>query len=150
MLDLCDVLQLIVDSLYNCTFPQKNFIRNAHYGTLHVAFQFGYQLDSIDKQSAEQFLTDIPLVSNQFPVYLTDERFIFKRFPVINITRREHETQKFTFFIADEMQLEAEEPAHGTFAALRYSLENLMDMYPLVLAHSERGAVNETDARTLM
>lgn len=47
------------------------------------------------------------------------------------------------------MQFEAEEPAYGTFVALRYSIENLMDMYTLVLAHSERGAVNETDARTL-
>ena len=47
------------------------------------------------------------------------------------------------------MQLEAEEPSHGTFAALCYTLEDLVDVYPLVLAHPERGAVNETDSGTL-
>lgn len=44
------------------------------------------------------------------------------------------------------MELETEEPPHGTLAPLRYALEYLMDMYPLVLAYTQRGAVHETYA----
>lgn len=52
-----------------------------------------------------------PRVStNQLSVYLTDERFTFKLLPVIDIVRGEHEVQKFTLLITDEMQLEGSVP----------------------------------------
>ena len=45
------------------------------------------------------------------------------------------------------MELEAEEPSHGAFPALGDSFENLVDMNPLVLTHTQRRAVHEADAR---
>lgn len=47
------------------------------------------------------------------------------------------------------MKLESEEPAHGIFASLRYSLERLMGMGSLVLTYPQGSTVNEADACTL-
>ena len=46
------------------------------------------------------------------------------------------------------MQLEAKEPSHGTLASLRNAPEHLVDMYPLVPAHSKGSAVHATYACT--
>lgn len=46
------------------------------------------------------------------------------------------------------MQLEAKEPSHGKLASLRNAPEHLVDMYPLVPAHSKGSAVHETYACT--
>ena len=47
------------------------------------------------------------------------------------------------------MQFESEEPAHGTFAPLRYAFKCPVDMYPLVAADANRSTVNKTDSGTL-
>ncbi len=52
---LSNVLQLIVDGFDYSTLSKKHLVRNAHYCPFHVALELGYQLDSINEQSAEQF-----------------------------------------------------------------------------------------------
>ena len=47
------------------------------------------------------------------------------------------------------MQFESKEPAHGTFAHLRYAFECPVDMHPLVAADANRSTVNKTDSGTL-
>ena len=54
----------------------------------------------------------------------------------------------FPLFVTNQMQLEAKEPSHGTLASLRNAPEHLVDMYPLVPAHSKGSAVHETYACT--
>ena len=46
---------------------------------------------------------------------------------------RYHKVEKFSFLIANQMQLEAKEPTHRAFSSLNYAFENLMNMYSLVL-----------------
>ena len=41
------------------------------------------------------------------------------------------------------------EPSHGAFAPLYNALEHLVDMYPLVLAYTQKGAVHKADTCTL-
>ena len=45
------------------------------------------------------------------------------------------------------MQLETEEPTHRAFSSLSYAFENLVDMYSLVFADTQWGAVNEAYTR---
>ena len=66
---------------------------------------------------------------------------------VINISWRYHKVEKFSFLIANQMQLEAKEPTHRTFSSLSYAFENLMNMYSLVFADTQWCAVNEACAR---
>ena len=69
MFNLGDVLQLIVDCLYDSPFPEQYPVGNAHECALHVALQFGYQLYPVNKQSLKEFPADIPLVPDKFPDY---------------------------------------------------------------------------------
>ena len=48
--------------------------------------------------------------------------------------------------VANQMQLKTEEPSHRAFPPLSYTLEDFMDMYPLVPAYPERSAVHKAYA----
>ena len=65
---------------------------------------------------------------------------------VINISRSYHKVEKFSFLIANQMQLEAEELTHRAFSSLSYAFENLVNMYSLVFADTQWCAVNEAYA----
>ena len=149
MLHLCDVFQFIVYRFYNSPFPEKQPVRDAQQSPLHVTFEFCDNLYAINEQALEEVLADISFVRNQLAIYEFDKSLVFQWLPVIHIPRSYHEVQQFTLLIANQMQFEAKEPSHGTFASFSYTLEYFMNMYPLVLAYSQRSAVYETYARAL-
>lgn len=45
------------------------------------------------------------------------------------------------------MQFETEEPSHRAFPSLGYAFENFVNMYPLILADTQWGAVYEAYVR---
>ena len=149
MLHLCDILQLVVDSLNDGPFSGKQSVRHTHDGSFHVAFEFSYQLDAVNEEAFEQFLAYVSLVSDEFPVEEFHKRLVVERLAVIYISRCDHEVEQFPLLITDQMQLKPEEPAHGTLAPLGDSLEDLVYVDSLVLAYTEWCAVYEADARTL-
>jgi 4-hydroxyphenylpyruvate dioxygenase-like putative hemolysin len=66
VLNLCDVLQLIINRFYQSTLSQQDFISYAHQGVLHVALHFGYQLYAVREEILEQGLSYIPLIRTEF------------------------------------------------------------------------------------
>ena len=174
MFHLCNVLQLVIYRFYDGTFPEQQFVRHAYQSTFHVVFKFGDKLYAVHEQALEKVginptfsrhgitqvnlalliwlnekvLADIAFVCDQLPVYEFNEGLVFQRFPVIHISRGYHEVEQLTLFVTNQMQLEAKEPSHGTLASLRNAPEHLVDMYPLVPAHSKGSAVHETYACT--
>lgn len=146
MLYLCYVLEFIIDGFYNCSLSEEQFVRHTHQSPLHVTFEFGNKLYAVNKHASEEVLADIALVCNQLSVDEFDKRLILQRFPVIDITRSYHEVQQLAFLVTYQMQFETEKPSHGTLAPLGYTLEYLVDMYPLIPAYPQRGAVHETYA----
>ena len=174
MFHLCNVLQLVIYRFYDGTFPEQQFVRHAHQSTFHVVFKFGDKLYAVHEQALEKVginptfsrhgitqvnlalliwlnekvLADIAFVCDQLPVYEFNEGLVFQRFPVIHISRGYHEVEQLTLFVTNQMQPEAKEPSHGTLASLRNAPEHLVDMYPLVPAHSKGSAVHETYACT--
>lgn len=148
MFNLCNVLQLVIYRFYDGTFPKQQFVRHAHQSTFHVVFKFGDKLYAVHEQALEKVLADIAFVCDQLPVYEFNEGLVFQRFPVIHISRGYHEVEQLTLFVTNQMQLEVKEPSHGTLASLCNAPEHLVDMYPLVPAHSKGSAVHETYACT--
>ena len=146
MLHLCNVLQLIVDGFNDGTFPCQQPVRHAHDGSLHVALQFRYQLDSVNEQPLEELLADVSLVTDELAVEELHESLVVKRLAVINVAGGDHEIKELALLVADEVKLESEEPAHRALAPLGDAFESLVNMDALILAHPEWCAVHKTDA----
>jgi len=141
MLHLGNVLQLIIDSFYDGSLSKQELVGNAHQGSLHVVLQFGYQLYPVHKETLKQILADISFVTDKFAIEHFHECLVVQWLPIVNITWCNHEVQQLTFLITNQMKFEAEEPSHGAFASLGYSLESLVYVYTLVTAYPKRCAV---------
>ena len=148
MLNLCDVLELIVNGFNNRTFPKQDSVIHRSESTFHVVFQLRNQLYSVDEKLVEKILPDIALVSDKFTIYKLNKGLHFQRFAVIDISGSYHEVEDFPFVVAYQMQLETVKPAEGAFPALCYPLEHLVHMDSLIPAHPQQRAVNEADAGT--
>ena len=135
MFHLCYILEFIIYGFYNGPLPEKQFVRKCHQCTFHIAFQLGYKLYAVDKLSFKEILADVSLIADQLSINEIHKWFVFQRFTVIHIAGRDHEIQEFSTFIAYKMQFESEEPTHGAFSLLRYSLERLMNKESLVPAY---------------
>lgn len=149
MLQPSNVLQLIIDGFDDGPLSKQKLVGNAHQGTLHVVLQFGYQLYPVHKETLKQILADISFVTEKFAIEDFHECLVVQWLPVANITWCSHEVQQLTLFITNQMKFEAEEPSHGAFASLDYSLESLVYVYTLVAAYPKRCAVHKADSRAL-
>ena len=149
VLHLRDVLQLVIDSLNDGSLSEQQFVGNAHQCTFHVVLQLRDELYAVNEKPFEEILADVSLVRDEFPVDELHESLVFEGFPVIHVTRSYHEVEQLAPLIADKVQLEAKEPAHGALAPLGNPLEDLVDVDPLVPAYTQWCAVDETDARAL-
>ena len=147
VLDLRDVLQLVVDGLDQGSLSQEDLIGDSHQLVLHVALQFCHQLDAVHEKPGEEVLADVPFVTDQLAEDPLDEGTVPERLTVIDIARGEHEVQKLAPLAADQMQLEAVEPAHRALSPPGKPLEDLVEADALVPAHAQGGAVHEADAR---
>ncbi len=143
MLHLRDVLQLVVDALDDGALAEQDLVGDAHQGVLHVVLHLGYQLNAVDEQPPEEVAADVALVTDKAAVDGLDEALVLERHAVVHVARRQHEVEYLASLVADQVQLEAVEPAHRTLAALRQTAEGLVRQYPLAAARLQRRAVNE-------
>ena len=147
MLHLRDVLQLVVDALYDGALAEQDLVGDAHQGVLHVVLHLGYQLDAVDEQPLEEVAADVALVTDKAAADGFDEALAVERRSVVHVARCQHEVEYLALLVAYQVQLEAVEPAHRAPAALRQAAERPVCQYPLATAHLQRRAVNEGDAR---
>ena len=145
--NLGHIFEFVIDGLDQRSFPQENLVRDGHDLPLHVVLELGNQLNAIYKEFGEEILADVPFVSHQFSEDLLDEGLVPQRLPIIDIAGGDHEVQQVSLLVADQMQFEAVEPAHGALPSLGKPLEDLMKMDALVPAYTQRGAVHEADTR---
>ena len=71
--------------------------------------------------------------------------FFIHRLTVIDISWGNYEIQYFALVVAYQLQLDTVEPIQRAFIALYQALENLVHVDALVTAHTQHGAVRETD-----
>ena len=77
MLHLCHVLKLIINGLYYGAFSEQYLVGDAHKRVLHLVLKFGYQLNAIYEEFAEQVFADVATVTDQFAVKLLGETLHF-------------------------------------------------------------------------
>ena len=77
MLHLCHILKLIVDGLYYGAFSEQYLVGDAHKRVLHFVLKFGYHLNAIYEEFAEQVFADVATVTDQFAVKLLGETLHF-------------------------------------------------------------------------
>ena len=85
MLHLSDILQLVIDSLYDSPLSCQQPVRQAHHSPLHVALELRYQLNAVNKEALEEFLPHISLVPDKLPVEELHKCLVVKRLPVVNV-----------------------------------------------------------------
>ena len=88
MLHLCDILQLVIDSLNDGPLSDKQPVRHIHDGSLHVAFELRDELDAVNEEALEQFLAYVSFIPDEFSVEEFHKRLVVKRLAVIHIPRR--------------------------------------------------------------
>lgn len=133
-------------AVYDGPLSQQNPVRDFHDCSFHVVSEFCYKLYPVHEQPLKKMPADVSLVPDEFSVYETHKILVLQWFAVIHITVSYYEVQQLALLITNQVQLEAEEPSHGTLASLSYAPEGLMDVNSLVPAHTQRCAVHETDA----
>lgn len=143
MFNLADVLQFIVNSLYDRPFPEEYFVMEIHQRVLHVPFQLCHQVYIIDEEHFEEVLADIPPVGEEFPEESLGELPVLQRFPVIDVSRRELPLDDLPLVVDDQMQLESIEPSHRALPFGRPSLHGLVLLLPLDVAGYNRRGVDD-------
>ena len=108
---------------------------------------FGNKLYSVNEKPLKEVLADVPFITDQLTIDEVYECFVLQRLTVINISRRYHKVEKLSFFIANQVQFETEEPTHRAFPSLGYTLENFVNMYSLVPADAQGCTVDKAYAR---
>lgn len=87
------------------------------------------------------------LVTEELAVKEVRERHDLQWFPVVHVSERSHEVKQFTFFITDEVELEAPTQPMEHFS--RWAMPLMpCGCVTLVLTHTHRRAVHETDTCT--
>ena len=149
MFNLADVLQFIVNSLYDRPFPEEYFVMEIHQRVLHVPFQLCHQVYIIDEEHFEEVLADIASVGEEFPEESLGELPVLQRFPVIDVSRGELPLDDLPLVVDDQMQFESIEPTHRALPFGRPSLHGLVLLLPLDVTGDNRRGVDDGYARAL-
>ena len=87
LLDLQDIFHLSKDGFNEASFSQQDFILEEDEAVLHVGAQVRDQVQPFLEKSFDEFLRNVPLVSNHFSTNILAD--FFYRLPVINVARRD-------------------------------------------------------------
>ena len=89
MLYLTDILELIINSLDQRSFPEHNLVMLKHQGILHTLFQTREEVDSVNEELFKEVFRDIPPISEK----LTEDPFVevhvFQGCSVVYVARGE-------------------------------------------------------------
>ena len=93
MLYLTNVLQLIINSLDQRSFPKHNLVMLKHQGILHTLFQTREEVDSVNEELFKEIFRDIPPVSEELPEDPFVEVYVFQGDSVVYIARSQKKTR---------------------------------------------------------
>ena len=84
---LTDILELIINSLDQRSFPKHNLVMLKHQGILHTLFQTREEVDSVNEELFEEVFRDIAPVSEELPEDPFVEVHVFQGGSVVYIAR---------------------------------------------------------------
>lgn len=100
------------------------------------------------QSTSNSFFDIYPLSANKSPEKFAAQCVEYFRIPVVHIPFCQAEVQQFATVIADQVELEAVKPSHGTFADLRHASEHSVGGNTLVMADGNLGGIYETYSGT--
>ena len=108
MLDLRLILQLVVDGLDDEAFTKQELVAHQHQAVFHIGVDAGDDLETVFQQRFKERLREIALIAKQ----LSKQGFrqFGDGFTVIDIPRRERESEDFAVLVDDQMEFEAIKP----------------------------------------
>ena len=89
MFNLSHVLQFVINRLNDGPFPEQNLVRDTHQRVLHLVFELGYQLDTVDEEFTEQVFTNVAPIGYNLAIQFLSETLYLERITVIHVARRE-------------------------------------------------------------
>ena len=147
VLNLLDVFELIVDAFDDRALAQSQLIHQWHEFIVHVLSDFGDQVQTTLPEFVEEALRNVATISNEFTRQALGQ--IRHGLTVINIAVCDPKREPLAAIIDDEMELESEKPAHGSLAASRDLLEQLVAVDAPVVANHPGGRIHEGNAGIL-
>ncbi len=144
VVNLRDVFQLVVNGLDDGPLAQQQLVHQGQQSVLHVLANRRDELHSLGKESFEELMRDIPLVSKA----LAEESFgqLRHRLAVIDITSGQKEGQDLALVIDHQMEFEAVEPAHRALASSSQASKHPVALDTSIVADSQRCGIDEGDA----
>ena len=91
MFYLTNVLQLIINSLDQRSFPEHNLVMLKHQGILHTLLQTCNKVDSVNEELFKEVFRDIPPVSEELPEDPFVEVHVFQGGSVVYINPESEE-----------------------------------------------------------
>ena len=149
VLYLSDVLQLVVDGLYDGPLSQQDLVFRAHEHVPHVVAHACDELYAVDEQQLEKGPADISPISAEFALDVLQIAPVPQRLAVVGVARGNHEVEYLAAVVDDQVQLETVEPAHGGPALLRKAGESAVGVHALDVAYPQCRGVGEAYAGTL-
>ena len=149
MFYLADVLQLVVDSLYNRPLPQQNLVIEVHQRVLHVPLELSYELDVIDKEHLKEVLANVSPVGEELSEESPGEPPVLQWLPVIGVSRRELPPDNLAPVIDDQVEHESVEPAHRALSLGSPSPHRPVLLLALDVAGGNGRGVDDGYTRTL-
>lgn len=144
MSNLRDVFQLVDNRFDKGALAQHELVKQSQQTGLHILAQAGNELHVLLEKLVSQGLRDVTLVAEQ----LAKEAFsqMGYRLAVINVAGREIESEQLAAIVDDQMQFEAEEPAHRRLASGRQTVKHPVTLDPAVMTDGQRGGIDKGDA----
>ena len=93
MFYLTNVLQLIINSLDQRSFPEHNLVMLEHQGILHTLLQTCNKVDSVNEKLFKEVFRDIAPVSEELPEDPFVEVHVFQGDSVVYIARSQKKTR---------------------------------------------------------
>jgi hypothetical protein len=138
MLDLRNIFELVNHTFNDGTFSKQELVHQRHQTVFHVFSEFCNELEVKDLQELlKQSLRNVPTICDQ----LAEQSFaqLGNRFAVINTGRCDLTSQQFPTIIDHQVQFEAEELSHGTFATIGITCKNPVVMNAMVVTYAQSG-----------
>ena len=136
------VLEQFIDTLDDVSFSEHDLVPHGHKLVLHVGLEPMYEMDSL----AEEFLLDISSAGKHLSIEFLGEHFPHPAIPVVDVCSREIKGYNLPRVVAQQVQLEAVTPSHGTLPVPGQPIEDFVEVASDVVAHRDHG-VDKRNAR---
>ena len=122
---------------------QHQLVKQQQHPVLHILAQARDELNVLSQELVGQRLREVALVTEQLAKKAPGQ--VGHRLAVVDVAGREVEVQQLAAVVDDQVQLEAEEPAHRGLASGGQTVEHPVAPDTPVVTDGQGGSIDERD-----